>query len=510
MSKYVSRGLALVLFTGGLTLLGAGIANAADTTGDDGLLSGTQVVAPINAPIEAAGNAVSILGDALSGGAAAPAPAPAPAAAPAASPVTTSGTESVLGGTQAVVDVVAPLAVQGNAISVAGDSAATAAPVASAPVSQPAAPAAAASTSGSDGVAGGTQVLPTVIVPVNLGGNAISVLGDSSSEGASVPAASTPAGNGAATTSGSDGVAGGTQVLPTAIVPVNLGGNAISVLGDSSSEGASAPAATTPAANGGATTSGSDGIAGGSQVLPTAVVPVNLSGNAISVLGDSSSEGASAPAATTPSGSVGSTGGATTTGSDSVAGGTQIAPDAALPVSIGGNAISILGDAASTGSSTPATQEGTNGGVTTTGNDGILGGTQILPSIALPISIGDNAISVLGDARVVPADGTSGTDGGPVDPTDPVVPTDPTGPATPTDPTGDNGATDGAVVLAAGVSTTAMATTAAFNAMASATAGLSAQALASTGAEIAPLVGLIALLLAAGIALVVIGRRRTV
>ena len=404
MSKYVSRGLALVLFTGGLTLLGAGIANAADTTGDDGLLSGTQVVAPITAPIEAAGNAVSILGDALSGGAAAPAPAPAPApaAAPAPSPVTTSGTESVLGGTKAVVDLVAPVAVQGNAISVAGDSVATAAPVASA------------------------------------------------------PDATTPTGDGAATTSGSDGIAGGTQVLPTVSVPVNLGGNAISVLGDSSSEGASASAATTP------------------------------------------------------SGSVGSTGGATTTGSDSVAGGTQIAPDAALPVSIGGNAISILGDAASTGSSTPAAQEGTNGGVTTTGNDGILGGTQILPSIALPISIGDNAISVLGDARVVPADGTNGTDGGPVDPTDPVVPTDPTGPATPTDPTGDNGATDGAVVLAAGVSTTAMATTAAFNAMASATAGLSAQALASTGAEIAPLVGLIALLLAAGLALVVIGRRRTV
>ena len=46
MSKYVSRGLALVLFTGGLTLLGAGIANAADTTGDDGLLSGTRSSPP--------------------------------------------------------------------------------------------------------------------------------------------------------------------------------------------------------------------------------------------------------------------------------------------------------------------------------------------------------------------------------------------------------------------------------------------------------------------------------
>ena len=394
MSKYVSRGLALVLFTGGLTLLGAGIANAADTTGDDGLLSGTQIVAPITAPVEAAGNAVSVLGDAFAGGTAAPAPAPAPASAPASAPVTTSGTDSVLGGTQAVVEAAAPVTVQGNAISVVGDAASAPAPVAAAPAAEPAAPAAAPTTSGADGIAGGTQVLPNISVPVNLGGNAVSVLGDSSSEGASATAAA-----------------------------------------------------------------------------PTA-------------------------------GSTGSTDGATTTGSDSVAGGTQIAPDVALPVSVGGNAISILGDAASTGSSTPAAQEGTNDGVTTTGNDGILGGTQIVPSIALPISIGGNAISVLGDTEVVPGDGTTGVDG---------LPDNPTDPATPTGPTDGTDATDGSggtIVVDGGLSATG--TTAAFGSGLSATAGLSVQALASTGAEIAPLVGLIGLLLAVGLALLVVGRRRAV
>ena len=390
MTKYVSRGLALVLFTGGLTLLGAGIANAADTTGDDGLLSGTQIAAPITAPVEAAGNAVSVLGDAFAGGTAAPAPAPAPASAP----VTTSGTDSVLGGTQAVVEAAAPVTVQGNAISVVGDAASAPAPVAAAPAAEPAAPAAAPTTSGSDGIAGGTQVLPNISVPVNLGGNAVSVLGDSSSEGASAPAAA-----------------------------------------------------------------------------PTA-------------------------------GSTGSTDGATTTGSDSVAGGTQIAPDVALPVSVGGNAISILGDAASTGSSTPAAQEGTNDGVTTTGNDGILGGTQIVPSIALPISIGGNAISVLGDTEVVPGDGTTGVDGLPDNPTDPATPT---GPTDGTDATNGSG---GTIVVDGGLSATG--TTAAFGSGLSATAGLSVQALASTGAEIAPLVGLIGLLLAVGLALLVIGRRRAV
>jgi len=555
MSKYVSRGLALVLFTGGLTLLGAGIANAADTTGDDGLLSGTQIVAPITAPVEVAGNAISVLGDSLSGGAAAPAPAPAPAPVPApapAAPVSTTGSDSVLGGTQAVVEATVPVTVQGNAISVLGDSAATAAPAAAAPAAAPAAPAAAPTTSGSDGILGGTQVLPTVSVPVNLGGNAISVLGDSSSEGASAPAASAPAssapassgatttggdsvaggtqivpnvtvpvnlggnaisvlgdsssdgsttttagpsgtaGSGA-TTSGSDGIAGGTQVLPTVSVPVNLGGNAISVLGDSSSEGSTTTTAgPSGTAGSGATTSGSDGIAGGTQVLPTVSVPVNLGGNAISVLGDSSSEGSTTTTAG-PSGTAGS--GATTSGSDGIAGGTQVAPDIALPVTVGGNAISILGDAASTGSSTSTETEGTSDDVTTSGNGGVLGGTQIIPSIALPITIGGNAISVLGDTEV---DGTTPTV---------VIPTVPTGPVTPTDPTDPTGPVIPTLPTDTEVTVTTGTTVSAFGSGTTATAALSVQALASTGAEIGPMVALVAVLLVAGIALLIARRK---
>jgi len=445
MSKYVSRGLALVLFTGGLTLLGAGIANAADTTGDDGLLSGTQIVAPITAPVEVAGNAISVLGDSLSGGAAAPAPAPAPAPVPApapAAPVSTTGSDSVLGGTQAVVEATVPVTVQGNAISVLGDSAATAAPAAAAPAAAPAAPATAPTTSGSDGILGGTQVLPTVSVPVNLGGNAISVLGDSSSEGASAPAASAPA--------------------------------------------SSAPASS------GATTTGGDSVAGGTQILPNVTVPVNLGGNAISVLGDSSSEGSTTTTAG-PSGTAGS--GATTSGSDGIAGGTQVAPDIALPVTVGGNAISILGDAASTGSSTSTETEGTSDDVTTSGNGGVLGGTQIIPSIALPITIGGNAISVLGDTEV---DGTTPTV---------VIPTVPTGPVTPTDPTDPTGPVIPTLPTDTEVTVTTGTTVSAFGSGTTATAALSVQALASTGAEIGPMVALVAVLLVAGIALLIARRK---
>ncbi|WP_411698768.1 chaplin family protein [Conyzicola sp.] len=423
MSRYVSRGLALVLFTGGLTLLGAGIANAADTTGDDGLLSGTQIVAPVTAPIDVTGNAVSVLGDSLAGGAVAPSPTAIPAApAPAPAPATTSGTDSALGGTQAVVEAAAPIAVQGNAISVVGDSSATpapvaAAPVAAAPVAEPAAPASAPATSAQ------TMSAPT--------------------------------------TSGSDSVAGCTQVLPDIAVPVTVGGNAVSVLGDSSSEGASAPTA------------------------------------------------AAAPVETTD--------GASTSGNDSIAGGTQVAPVVELPVFVGGNAISILGDAASTGSSTSIQQEGTRDDVTTTGNDGVLGGTQILPSISLPITVGDNAISVLGDTETG-AGSTTGVG-------TPVVPTVPAGPTTPSAPVtsplttdagtsnGVNGAATTGVTPTTGLGTGTglgftLGSTGAFGSAGTATAALSTVALASTGVEIAPLLGAIGFLLIIGFGLLLTSRRR--
>jgi len=75
------------LFVGGIWALGTTAANAATTTGDDGLLSGTQVGAVVEAPVSALGNAVSVLGDSSSTAAPAAAPAaPAPAAPVAAAP----------------------------------------------------------------------------------------------------------------------------------------------------------------------------------------------------------------------------------------------------------------------------------------------------------------------------------------------------------------------------------------------------------------------------------------
>ncbi len=96
MRKIYSRVLLGTLVGGGLAVLGAGIANAADTSGVDGLLSGDQVGVSVNLPVTVGGNAVSVIGDSSSDGADTSAPA-----APAPAPVTiTDGSDGVGSGNQ--------------------------------------------------------------------------------------------------------------------------------------------------------------------------------------------------------------------------------------------------------------------------------------------------------------------------------------------------------------------------------------------------------------------------
>ena len=110
----IKRALWGVLIGGGISLLGAGVAQAADTSGEDGLLSGTQAILDVEAPVTVAGNAISVLGDSHSDDADTQAPAAAPAPAPAAS---TSGDDGAAAGAQAIVTVEVPVTVSGNAVS---------------------------------------------------------------------------------------------------------------------------------------------------------------------------------------------------------------------------------------------------------------------------------------------------------------------------------------------------------------------------------------------------------
>jgi hypothetical protein len=283
-------------------------------------------------------------------------------------------------------------------------------------------------TSGDSGTGSGSQAVIGANLPITLGGNAISVLGDSSSSGSS---ATPPASAGAPTgnTNGNVSLLGGTQALVDAHAPVTVSGNAISVIGDSGSSsstvGSGSPAGATGSASsdGSGTTSGDHSTLGGTQVLGDVSAPVNVTGNAISVAGDSTSTGSMAGQSATGSGSSdpASTGGATTSGDTSILGGTQVAPDVTAPVTATGDAVSVIGDSSSTGSST-GTGTGSVGGVdtgipgvTTSGVDGTGSGTQIAPAISAPITIGGDAVSVIGDSSTTsgtPGSGGGGTVGG--------------------------------------------------------------------------------------------------
>src|SRR5690606_21290985 len=125
-----------------------------------------------------------------------------------------------------------------------------------------------------------------------------------------------------------------------------------------------------------------------------------------------------APAAG-PAGTDGATG-PTTDGTDSVLGGTQAVAPLSLPVTVGGNAISGVGDSTSTGSAVMPGTSGTDGVALTSGDNALLGGSQLVLPVSLPITLGGNAIAVIGDSTTTgPVPGTPGGPGDPGDPGDP-------------------------------------------------------------------------------------------
>ncbi len=339
MNKIISRGLWTVLVTGGFLALGAGVAHADDTTdGSDGILSGTQGLLGINLPVNVGGNAISVLGDSSSSG---------------------SSTTGGSGGSSS-----------------------------------------SGSTSGYDSLLGGTQAVADAAVPVTIGGNAVSVIGDSSSEGSSFEGASGSGEGGFASTSGTDSVLGGSQVVGDVSAPITVSGNAISVAGDSfSGQSGTVSSGDSGGADGTwGMTSGDDSVAGGTQVLADAGVPVVVGGNAISVIGDSSSEGSTVANGSGDGSGAGDS--AFTDGSDGIAGGSQLIASPWVPVTAGGNAVSILGDSSSSGSDVSSPNAGGGSNAFTSGEEGFVGGSQLVAGPSAPVTVGDNAVSIIGDSTV--------------------------------------------------------------------------------------------------------------
>jgi len=125
--RNIRRCLLGTAFAGGLLAFGGVAANAADTTsGTDELLSGTQVAAPIYIPINLGATSLGLLGDSTASveGAGTPDAALAPVPAPAA-PATTSGADGTLSGTQVVAPISVPISLGSTSVGVTGGTTAT-------------------------------------------------------------------------------------------------------------------------------------------------------------------------------------------------------------------------------------------------------------------------------------------------------------------------------------------------------------------------------------------------
>ncbi|WP_141580136.1 chaplin family protein [Actinomadura sp. WMMA1423] len=360
------------MLTAGFVALGVSAipVNAfADTTGEGGVLAGNQVNAPISAPIDVTGNAVSVLG--------------------------ISQAQSKGGAT-----------VKQNGNGNGGQQ-----------------------TSGKGGVGSGNQVDAPISIPVNACGNAVAVLGiaqagctggatvknpggGDNGGGGSVSRTGRQAangnGNGGQVTDGSGGVLAGNQVKAPISVPVNVCGNGVAVIGQAVAGcegGAKVKGGSGTGAN--QQTSGAGGVLSGNQADVPISVPVNVCGNAVGNAVASCDGGATVKNAGQ------GTGQQTTSGAGGVLSGNQANIPISIPVNVCGNAAAVIGQAGAACEGGAKVVGGSGGGEqTTSGAGGVLSGNQANIPISIPVNVCGNAVAVIGQATGSCTGGASVKNGG--------------------------------------------------------------------------------------------------
>jgi len=448
MQTWAKRGLQTALVTGGLLMLGTGIASADEDVNPDrpaspldGSLTipvhidnnqiGTPV-GPIDVPAidkEISVSPADVLGGtglaaqaAPLAGQAAPVVAEAQqAAAPVAAPLQDAaaplkgvvpGLDDPFMGNRGNVDLVVPVDISGNALALLGEADVVNDSAQSAEYGTD------VETSGGDFLAGNVVDLDYAL-PIQITGNAISGLGDASSESTATQDASA---TGDIVTDGSDGALGGNVVAGQAATPLQITGNAIAGGGNAETD---SQAETTGTAGGSILTSGSGSAGGGNVAGMPVAVPLELNGNAISGLGAAESESESSANATagaereglygvptyieTSGGEQGMAGSAEAGSGGLLAGNVAQAPLSG-PALLCGNAGAAAGTANADCTSESETQAG--GGNRSTGAGGALSGTIAQSPVALPVEGFGNAVAGVGDVEAAADNTVESTAGG--------------------------------------------------------------------------------------------------
>ncbi|WP_158853029.1 beta strand repeat-containing protein [Saccharothrix deserti] len=414
MQTWAKRGLQTALVTGGLLMLGTGIASAQENVNPDA--PPNPLDAKVRIPVDVDhnnlgtpignGNLPSIHHEVgtpdLSG---TPADRYADSANPyvrgAQASLTATDAGGVTRGNTADADVVMPLSICGNAIAAGGDA------YSEEHCSQTVDSTGDVKTDGSYGPLSGNVAHGAAAISSQVSGNAIAALANAETRGSADQRATA---GGDVKTSGEDGSLSGNIAAVQGAVPVQATNNALAAGGNARS---TASASNDADASGSLRTDGSRSTGGG-NVLGAPLAPIAaVSGNGVAAAGNADAvteNEASANAGDTHPDRWGTPMWAATSGNNGTLAGNVFQPALAGPVSADDNALAGGGNARMAG--TTANDAEAGGNSATSGHDAVLSGNFTDAPVALPVSGAGNALSGVGTTSAAHSNDATATAGG--------------------------------------------------------------------------------------------------
>ncbi|SMD09247.1 beta strand repeat-containing protein [Lentzea albidocapillata] len=223
-------------------------------------------------------------------------------------------------------------------------------------------------------------------VPINICGNAIAVLANTEASGDCVQHTHR---DGTIVTDGAGQALAGNVVAVNHILPVQITGNAIAAGGNAETNTSAEQVSTT---GGDITTSGDKGAISGNVVSEQGATPVQITGNGVGAAGI-------ANANSTADTFASSEGDVITSGKNSSISGNAVPIPLAPLFEVNGNSAAGAGNSATDSTQTGAAYAG--GKTITNGDPATLAGNIAEPALAGPITVDDNAAAAGGNAAAV-------------------------------------------------------------------------------------------------------------
>jgi hypothetical protein len=394
MQTWAKRGIQTALVTGGLLMLGTGIASADEDVNPDKPASPLdgRLIVPLNLDNNQIGSPLGPIDgprvntQAVNVGVSDVTGNTGDVVLDATAPIT----GDLLRDNQIAGDVVVPADISGNAIGVLGDAAVTNTSDQSVDVSRP------MWANGTGGTLAANIVDLDYTAPIQITGNAVSGLGNAESTSTSTQDSST---TGDVGTNGTGGVLSGNVAAAYGATPIQVTGNALSGGGTAETD---SEATTEGEAGGAIFTLGNFGTISGNGAGVPAAIPVMVNDNSVGAAANTESEGSSDAEATAGrqhgAPERDTTGGISmvSNGTGGTIAGTVAQTPVATPVTVDCNAAAGLANAVASCENSSSSTAG--GGNRTEGIGGLASGTVGNLPAAVPVDVFSNAGAVGGTA----------------------------------------------------------------------------------------------------------------